>query len=130
MSLLLHLKREFPVENSRQTTVYLQTTFGIEFLPPEAPEVLLLTGLIDPLDLSGRQLESCSSQIIAQSLLFAGSRDGCDVLVNAPSQTDLTRADSILLLEGSNNIVHWTRRCSGNCGEGSVGCEDSELVFV
>jgi hypothetical protein len=80
----------------------------VEKLLPESPVVVGLTKLINLLDLSRRQLESCGSQVVAHSLFLGARRDRHDVLVDAPPQVDLILADRILLYEFAHVVVDWS----------------------
>ena len=59
--------------------------------------MLLLALLRNLLDLLRRELERSHAQHIAHALLLGTSRDGHDVLVNAPTKRDLALADGVFL---------------------------------
>lgn len=60
----------------------------------------------DLLDLIRRQLELEGQKVIAKALLLARSGDGHNVLIDAPSERDLGRADSVLLRQGCENTIN------------------------
>ena len=78
--------------------------------------MLLLPRLINLLNLRRRQLKCRRPQIVAQTLLLARRRDGHNVLIDAPSERDLARADGVLLGESGHHVVDWAGGRAGDCG--------------
>jgi len=102
--------------------------FSRKLMVPEPPEMLLTPRLIDLnkhtsapiqknalprtvinntylLDLLGIELERHSAQVVTETLLLPRSRDGHDILVDTPSEQDLTRVDPVFPRQTSEDVV-------------------------
>lgn len=82
-------------------------------------------------DLLRRKLERHRPQVVAEPLLLARRGDGDDILIYAPPQADLARADCVLLGQGVEYVISWAASALRDCCERAVGrCCDALVSSV
>lgn len=67
--------------------------------------MLLRARLINPLNLSRSKFKSHSTEIITQPLFLAAGSQDHNVLVNAPTQENLTGTDGVFLGQAGQEVV-------------------------
>jgi hypothetical protein len=119
------MSSKFPSEVSCLRPVILP-----EFLSPKGPEMLLIARLRNIFHLPRRQLKRDCPQVVAQSLLLRAGSNGHDILINAPSQRNLTLANVVLLRQRANKGINWTPLCPRNSCQGPISCNGDVVLLL
>lgn len=108
----------------------LRPVIRIKPVGKETSVVLLLAEFIQLLNLTWSKLERRHSEVVRQSLLLPARSDGNDVLINAPSQRNLTGAHGVLFGQSSHVIINraWAR--FRDCAQGAIRFSRNAVLLV